>query len=81
MSQESSPPAGFLDLTGVPCPANASRALLRLELLDAGDLLELLVDDGEPRINVPAALEAEGHAVVAREQTTTGTWRLLVKRG
>ena len=58
-------PHETLDLSGVPCPTNAARALLRLETLDAGAELEITVDDGEPALNLPPSLERGGHAVVA----------------
>lgn len=68
-----------LDLSGVPCPANAARAIMRLDGLDAGQTLELLLDDGEPIANVPAALEQEGHEIIIREKTGE-RWRLVVKK-
>ena len=37
-----------LDLRGVRCPHNTGRALLALELMDEGEVLEILIDDGEP---------------------------------
>jgi len=55
-----------LDLRGVKCPANAARALLRLECMDAGQELELWLDDGEPIDSVPSSLELEGHEIVDR---------------
>jgi TusA-related sulfurtransferase len=62
------PPADRLDLRGVRCPANAARALLRLEGLDDGEVLELTLDDGEPVTSVLESLELEGHVVVSRER-------------
>ncbi len=69
-----------LDLTGIPCPQNAARALMSLEFMDPGERLELLLDDGEPMQNVPESLEIEGHVVLHRERLGPG-WRLLVARG
>ncbi|MDD5309271.1 MAG: sulfurtransferase TusA family protein [Deltaproteobacteria bacterium] len=69
-----------LDLSGVPCPANAARALLRLEGMDPGSLLRIIVDDGEPVLNVPPALEQEGHALLSKEPDA-GRWVLLLRRG
>jgi len=69
-----------LDLAGVPCPRNAARAILRLETLDPGDLLDVILDVGEPAANVPPALEAEGHAVVS-STPRDGRWILRVRRG
>ncbi|HNW44917.1 MAG TPA: sulfurtransferase TusA family protein [Elusimicrobiales bacterium] len=59
-------PAEKIDLSGVPCPANAARALMRLEGLDGGAELEIIIDDGEPAANLPPALEQEGHTIVGR---------------
>lgn len=73
-------PAEVLDLTGVPCPRNAARAILRLEAMDEGALLDVVIDDGEPLANVPPALEAEGHVVLART-ARDGGWVLRVRRG
>ena len=56
-------PDETLDLSGVPCPQNTARALLTLEWMDPGEILEVTVDDGEPKENVPPGLEAEGHTI------------------
>lgn len=69
-----------LDLTGVACPANAARALIRLEAMSPGAVLRLIVDDGEPLRNVPPALEAERHELIGKERRGAG-WALLVRRG
>lgn len=72
--------APVLDLSGVPCPVNSARALIRLEGMAPGAELRLLVDDGEPIRNVPPALEEQGHAIV--EKSAAGKqWSLLVRRG
>jgi TusA-related sulfurtransferase len=68
-----------LDLTGVPCPRNSARALLRLEMMDSGQVLRLTIDDGEPIENVPSSLEVEGHAVAEREQLADSRWVLSVR--
>jgi len=73
-------PDETLDLSGVECPRNSARALLKLETLDPGDLLEIIVDDGEPRENVPPSLEQEGHQIVEMRRTGPG-WSLLVRAG
>lgn len=59
---------------------NAARALLKLATLPPGGILEIIVDDGEPRANVPAMLEEEGHAVLSAEKTDPGHWRLIIRR-
>ena len=73
-------PDDRLDLTGVPCPSNFTRALLRLEVMDEGEVLELTVDDGEPIDNVPPNLEEDGHEVIHKERLGESSWRLLVRK-
>ncbi len=67
-----------LDLRGVRCPANAARALVRLESLEAGQVLELTLDDGEPAVLVPESLRLEGHEVLLHERHED-RWILLVR--
>jgi TusA-related sulfurtransferase len=74
------PPAETLDLSGVPCPQNAARSLLRIEGMAPGSVLAVILDDGEPIRNVPPALEAEGHKELSRSREKGG-WRLVVRRG
>jgi TusA-related sulfurtransferase len=73
-------PDGELDLRGTPCPHNSSAAIIELELMDEGELLRVLIDDGEPVANVPVTLVQEGHEVIS--QIREGKhWSLLVRRG
>ncbi|MEW6308681.1 MAG: sulfurtransferase TusA family protein [Bacillota bacterium] len=69
-----------LDLAGVACPINFVMAKLKLEELDPGQVLEVMVDDGAPCRNVPRSLAADGHAVLTVEEAD-GRWRILVRRG
>ena len=52
-----------LDLSGVPCPMNWVRAKLALESLHAGEVLELVLDPGEPLDSVPRMAGEDGHGV------------------
>ena len=70
-----------LDLTGVPCPRNSARALLRLEIMDSGQILRLTIDDGEPIENVPNSLEVEGHIIAEQQQLRDTRWVLSVRVG
>ncbi len=54
----------FLDLRGVACPMNFVRAKLELETIGTGEMLDILLDDGDPIRNVPASFEEEGQEVV-----------------
>ena len=71
-----------LDLIGIPCPQNTARALLRLELLDAGEHLNIWVDDGEPYQNLLAALELESDLLVLTRDHLPSqvAWQICVKK-
>ena len=71
----------LLDLTGEVCPFTFVRAKLRLEELQLGARLEILVDDREASTSVPRALKDEGHEVAAVEPLAPGRWRIIaIKR-
>jgi tRNA 2-thiouridine synthesizing protein A len=53
-----------LDLRGVLCPINFVKTKLKLESMAEGQILELVLDSGEPMQNVPKSLKDEGHKVV-----------------
>ncbi len=60
-------PTNSIDLRGVPCPLSFVRAKLHLEKLETGQLLEVLLDAGEPIEQVPNSLVADGHQVKSLE--------------
>ncbi|MCX5778786.1 MAG: sulfurtransferase TusA family protein [Elusimicrobia bacterium] len=68
-----------IDLSGIGCPQNSARALLRLEGMDSHKTLAILIDDGEPLRNVPPSLEEEGHTIIKTEKKGL-QWCILVKR-
>lgn len=68
-----------LDLTGVPCPQNAARTLLRLSLMDEGEVLKVTIDDGEPIGMVPQSVEQDGHTILEQNQLDDGRWVLFVE--
>ncbi|MDP7112256.1 MAG: sulfurtransferase TusA family protein [Myxococcota bacterium] len=77
---DSPAPDGELDLRGTRCPHNSSAAIIELELMDVGELLRVLIDDGEPIVNVPLTLVQEGHEVISLFREGEH-WMLLVRRG
>lgn len=52
-----------MDLRGVSCPFNYVQAKLRMEAMAGGQVLRLLLDEGEPIQNVPGSLEQDGQEV------------------
>ncbi len=73
-----------LNLCGVKCPLNWAKAKVRLEYLDQGDQLELVIDDPKGRRDIPRAAEAEGYAIVEIAQTTASDtpqqWRIVIEK-
>lgn len=53
-----------IDLRGVSCPLNYVRMKLKLETMEAGQVLEVLLDDGEPILHVPRSAKEDGHKIL-----------------
>jgi len=68
-----------LNLCGVKCPLNWAKAKVRLEDLERGDILELLIDDPKGRRDIPRAAEAEGYVIV-NIQETDGRWWIMIEK-
>ena len=68
-----------LDLLGTPCPINYVKTKLVLENLKSGDILEILLDEGEPMDNVPKSLENDGHQILKIEKQD-GSYKVQVKK-
>ncbi len=56
-----------IDLRGVACPLNFVKAKLELEKISVGELLEILLDEGEPIRNVPESFTEQGQEVMEVE--------------
>jgi tRNA 2-thiouridine synthesizing protein A len=69
----------YLDLKGVPCPLNFVKTKLKLEAMDAGRVLEVILDDGEPITNVTASVKEEGHRILKVEKSNAH-WKLIIKK-
>ncbi len=69
-----------LDLKGVACPFNYVQAKVRLETMQAGQLLEITIDDGEPFENVPKSLTNDGHDILDTKKIGKH-YRLTIKKG
>ncbi len=73
-----------LNLRGVKCPLNWAKAKVRLEYLDQGDQLALVIDDPKGRRDIPRAAEAEGYAIVEIEEAaksdTSQQWRIVIEK-
>jgi TusA-related sulfurtransferase len=52
-----------LDLRGTPCPINFVRTKMKLEQMEAGEVLEVWLDAGEPIEQVPDSLKMAGYGI------------------
>jgi tRNA 2-thiouridine synthesizing protein A len=68
-----------MNLYGVKCPLNWAKAKVRLEDLERGDVLEVLINDPKGRRDIPRAAEAEGYAIVTIDEIDGG-WRIAIEK-
>ena len=70
----------IIDLRGVSCPTNFVKAKLALEMMDSGETVRFLLDDGEPVKNVPRSLKDEGHKLLGLKEVD-GHYELTLEKG
>jgi tRNA 2-thiouridine synthesizing protein A len=71
----------LLDVTKDTCPMTFVRARLRLDMMRAGEMLEIHFKGEEPRLNLHRSLTEQGHTVILMEIQENGTERLIVQKG
>jgi tRNA 2-thiouridine synthesizing protein A len=72
-------PDAELDLRGVICPYNFVKTKLKLETMAGGQLLAVILDDGDPIRNVPRSVSDDGHAVL-KQELLNGSYRVLIRK-
>ena len=70
----------YVDITDVVCPITFVKAKVAIEEIEQGQILEILMNEGEPLHNVPRSLKDEGHRVVEVENNSNGTFTVLVEK-
>jgi len=80
-SSSGKPPAENLDLRGEVCPYTFVRTRLKLEAMELGATLEVVVDHEPATRNVPRSARDWGQDVEAAVEVEPGVWRIrLIKR-
>ena len=69
-----------LDLRGVICPINFVQTKLKLEEMDEGQILEVVLDDGDPIRNVPRSIKEDGHKIIGVQRQEDDTYKLLIRK-
>jgi TusA-related sulfurtransferase len=77
-------PKARLDVRDHACPVTWVKTRIALSRLAEGEVLEVLLRDGEPRQNVPRSAAEDWHVVLGVEPAPDegeGTWRAWLVRG
>ncbi|MCL5957984.1 MAG: sulfurtransferase TusA family protein [Chloroflexi bacterium] len=69
-----------LNPTSRICPLNFVKTKLTLEEMEDGQILEVVLDDGEPMRNVPRSLKEEGHRILKVQRLEDDSYRLWVRK-
>lgn len=70
-----------LDLRGEVCPYTFVKSKLALEVMQAGQVLQVIVDNDESASNVPRSMQNEGHDVLGVVRLTDKDWQITVRKG
>ncbi|MBI5653790.1 MAG: sulfurtransferase TusA family protein [Chloroflexi bacterium] len=68
------------DLKGEVCPYTFVKSKLALEMLDASQVLQVVVDNDESATNVPKSMTNEGHTVLGCERVNDTDWKLTFRK-
>ncbi|MBI5789513.1 MAG: sulfurtransferase TusA family protein [Candidatus Schekmanbacteria bacterium] len=69
-----------LDLRGEVCPYNFVKTKLALEELETGQILEVILDAGEPIQNVPRSVKDDGHKIIEVKKLPDGAFSLKIEK-
>lgn len=69
-----------IDITDAVCPMTFVKTKAAIDELEIGQILEVIMNDGEPTENVPRSMKEEGQQVLKLEKLEDGTYRMLVKK-
>ena len=69
-----------VDITNVVCPMTFVKAKAAIDELEIGQILEVIMNDGEPTQNVPRSMKEEGQQVLRLDKQENGTYKMFVKK-
>ncbi|RKX85629.1 MAG: hypothetical protein DRP57_03325 [Spirochaetes bacterium] len=72
-------PTKTIDERGEVCPVPDVDAKRALKKMNAGEILEVLIDYPLSKERIPANSKKDGHEVLAIEETGPSEWRILIK--
>lgn len=69
-----------IDITKEICPMTFVKTKLKLETMSSGQVLEVMLREGEPLLNVPKSVEQEGHKILDLHREGGDVFKLLIER-
>jgi tRNA 2-thiouridine synthesizing protein A len=69
-----------LNLQGEVCPYTFVKSKLALEIMQAGQVLRVIVDNDESAANVPRSMQNEGHNVLEVTKLNHKDWQIVVRK-
>ena len=69
-----------LDITKDRCPMTFVKTKLKLEELEPGDTLEILLTAGEPLDNVPRTAEDQGYTVLETTPVKDNIYKVVIRK-
>lgn len=69
----------ILDITKEHCPMTFVKTKLKLSKMNKGDILEVLLNRGEPLENVPKTAEEQGYKILKVEEIKDPVFRVEIE--
>lgn len=69
-----------LDITKEHCPMTFVKTKIELAKLAEGDILEVLLAEGEPLENVPRSAKEQGYNVLSVEHVEGTTYKVTIQK-
>ncbi|MBR6251159.1 MAG: sulfurtransferase TusA family protein [Bacteroidales bacterium] len=69
-----------LDITHEHCPMTLVRTKLKLSQMAKGDILEVLLSEGEALNSVPSAIKEQGFNVISVERVEGSTHKMMIEK-
>ena len=70
----------ILDITKEHCPMTVVKTKIELSKLQEGELLEVLLSEGEPLDNVPRNATDQGYNVLSVEHVEGTTYKVTIQK-
>ena len=69
-----------LDITNEHCPMTFVKTKVALSKLSKGEILEVLLSEGEPLDNVPRSAQEQGYEILSVEHVEGKTHKVRIKK-